>query len=278
MNPLRAILHAHTNRCDGRNTLDEMVEEAIRQEYLTLGISSHSTLSFDNNFAMTAQAERAYLEEMEVKKEQVAEEIEILIGLEWDLDTPRGFVPFSRYDYMIGSVHQLYAKGIHWAVDDTEEEFAAMIREGFDGDWEEAVKRYYDAVVECVLRPEVDIVGHFDLLRKRNFGDRYFPEGDPAYKRIAESALQRILSARPDLVFEVNFGGQVRAGLKTPYPDREWMKWLRRNGARITIQADAHQTDGLTDGWEEAIQYAKEAGFTSVYRMRKDRIWEKVQI
>lgn len=62
-------------------------------------------------------------------------------------------------------------------------------------------------------------------------------------------------------MFEVNFGGMKRAGLLTPYPDRFLMEHLCRLNARITLQADAHAPNALGEGWDEAIRYAKEAGF-----------------
>lgn len=278
MNPLRAALHAHSTYCDGTVSTEEMILEAIEQEYLSIGISSHSPLPFENDYAMTAKAERQYLDEMDQLKEKYREEIEILTGLEWDNDTPEGFVPFQRYDYFIGSVHQLIADGKPYAIDYKPEDFEACLNIGFGGNWEKMVQAYFDALVHCVSRPQVDIVGHFDLLRKLNQGSRYFYEESTKYRKIAQDALDRVIAARPDVIFEVNFGGMAKYHLASPYPESEWMHYLHKKGMRITIQADAHTKEALSRGWEDAIAYAKDTGFDSVYRMRADRIWERVRI
>lgn len=278
MNPTQSNLHTHADFCDGRQPLEEMIEAAIALEYLSLGFSSHSTLPFDNVYAMTPRSELAYLDAMDAMKEKYREDIELLTGLEWDLDTAAGFVPFDRYDYLIGSVHQLHAKGRVFAVDASREDLEICINEGYDGDALAMARAYYEAVVTCVLRPRVDIVGHFDLLRKYNRSTDFFNENSPAYQNIALEALRSVLAKRDDLVFEVNFGGMLRAGLPTPYPDAFLMHELRTRGARITLQADAHSAEGLKDGWDEAVRYVKEAGFNHVYRLRQDTIWEKVRL
>lgn len=278
MNPLQANLHTHADFCDGQKPLEEMIRAAVDLDYLALGFSSHSPLPFANDYAMTPRAEAAYLDAMDAMKEKYRDDLELLTGLEWDLDTPEGFVPFSRYDFIIGSVHQLHVKGKTYAVDESRESFAVLVEEGFGGDALQAVQAYYDAVVRSALRPQVDIVGHFDLLRKYNDRNGFFDETAESYRKIARDALIGIVNQRKDLVFEVNFGGMKRAGLFTPYPDRFLMEHLCRLNARITLQADAHAPNALGEGWDEAIRYAKEAGFRYVYRLRQDAIWERMQI
>lgn len=278
MNPIQSNLHAHAEFCDGTRTLEEMIQSAVELDYLSLGLSSHSPLPFANDWAMTPRAEGEYLTAMDAMKQKYDEEIELLTGLEWDLDTPEGFVPFDRYDFVIGSVHQLHRKGRVFSVDESEEVLAEGIRTAFDGDGLAMAAAYFEAVVQNALRPRVDIVGHFDILRKYNDRNRFFDEDSAAYQALAKEALQRIIAARPELVFEVNFGGMQRAGLPTPYPDRFLMKKLCALGARITLQADAHTAEALDEGWEEAIRYAGEAGYTHVYRLRQNAIWEKVRL
>lgn len=278
MNPLLANLHTHTTCCDGTRSPEEMVRAAIELDYLTLGFSSHSPLPFANSYAMTAAAEKEYLDTMDELKQKYREEIELLIGLEWDLDTPEGFVPFHRYDFFIGSVHQLHRGGNSYAVDASAEELARCIHEGFDGNALHMIEAYYEAMVQNVARPRVDIVGHLDLYRKYNQGNRFFDENAKAYRDLALHGLKNILRTRDDVVFEVNFGGMVRAGLSAPYPDRFLLEALQKASARITLQADAHSPEGLSRGWEQAIAYVKAIGFTHVYRLRQDAMWEKVRL
>lgn len=278
MNPIRANLHTHSDYCDGIASLETMVRAAVDAEYLVLGFSGHSPLPFPNEYAMTPAKEAKYIADLQQLKEKYREQIEILIGLEWDFDTPIDQVPLDIYEYTISSVHQLHPNGKPYAVDYTEEEFEACLQDGYGGDWTAMLQDYFDAVVEAALRPHVDVIGHFDLPRKNNRGQRFFPEDDPRYIEMALDALDRICTQRPDVVFEINMGGIAKHNMPEPYPSMRWLEYLRERGMRITLQADAHTPAALSQLWDRAIDTARQAGFTHVYRLREDRIWEKVSI
>ena len=84
------------------------------------------------------------------------------------------------FDYLIGSAHAVRdPKGRWWTVDATPELFARGVKEGFGGDALALAEAYYDQLCEYVLALRPTLVGHFDLIRKFNAGDRFLD----VYKR-----------------------------------------------------------------------------------------------
>ena len=109
-------LHMHTVFSDGKNTPEEMVLEAIRKGFDTVGISDHCY--GDPGGGMSLEDSVNYRAEIARLKEKYAGQIRVLCGLEQDMLTK----DFAEYDYTIGSVHWLtMPDGHHVSVDWTPE-------------------------------------------------------------------------------------------------------------------------------------------------------------
>ena len=52
---MRQNLHTHCTFCDGKNTPEELVREAIRMEMDSLGFSSHSPLAGQEDWTMSPE-------------------------------------------------------------------------------------------------------------------------------------------------------------------------------------------------------------------------------
>ena len=89
-------LHMHTVFSDGKDTPEEMVQEAIRLGLETVGISDHSHL---DPCGMTIEGSAEYRREIARLKEKYAGKIRVLCGLERDFISD----DFAPYDYVIGS-------------------------------------------------------------------------------------------------------------------------------------------------------------------------------
>ena len=74
--------HTHSNYCDGKATLREMVDFAVAHNFTALGFSGHSPLPFDNTYSITDY--KGYCNEIRALKEEYADRIEISLGLEMD--------------------------------------------------------------------------------------------------------------------------------------------------------------------------------------------------
>jgi len=56
--------HTHTRYCDGKNTVQEMAEAAIRLGFVSLGFSGHGAQGFDPLYSMDGGRQKAYLAEL----------------------------------------------------------------------------------------------------------------------------------------------------------------------------------------------------------------------
>ena len=256
-------IHTHTSLCDGANTAAEMAAAAYRKGFVSLGFSGHSPLPYANNYAMKPEQLADYRAQVLAERERYAGKMEILLGLEWDLDSPAADFPL---DFQIGSVHQLHPNGECFAVDDTKEEFEACA--AHYPDMRGMISDFYRETVRSALRPGVTAVGHFDLISKFNEEKSYFDPEDSFYRDTALAAMEEILSKRPELLFEINTGAMARGYRTSPYPDSFLLRCLADRNARVILNSDAHIADAIDAGFAEAAKMAYGAGLKTLFRLR----------
>ena len=141
-------LHTHTVFGDGKNTAEEMVLGAIAAGCQSLGFSEHSPLpdGLDpEGWSMEAADIPAYRAEVLRLREMYAGRLDIFLGLEQDMDSP---APAFPTDYLIGSVHSVWAEGGYLSVDNSSEKTEQAIREFFGGDPYAYAAAYYRRVAE----------------------------------------------------------------------------------------------------------------------------------
>lgn len=256
----KSSVHCHSTLCDGKNTLQEMASAACAQGLTTLGFSGHSHTPCDREYCMSPSRTAQYKATIAKLKAEYRGKVDILCGLEWDLfsDDKR-----QGYDYWIGSVHYIHGPktGRYYELDFRPQDLRECIDADFAGDGLAVVEEYYASVAKvAALRP--DILGHFDLIKKLNANGDFFDEASPRYRAAALAALTAAQEA--GCLLEVNTGGVFRGYRKDFYPS-DWLlaEWHARGG-RVIITADAHRTDSLTFGYEEAAAAVRAAGFSGV--------------
>lgn len=268
----KSNLHTHTNFCDGKNTPEEIVREAIALGMETIGFSGHSYTPHDTSYCMTREGTEQYRAEIERLKQVYGDRIRILCGIELDY---YGEKLCAKYDYIIGSVHYVLLNGEHCVVDINEQTMKDAVQKYCKGDYFHYTREYYRAVAGIVDQTNCDIVGHFDLVTKFNEGGRLFDESDPRYLKPAFEALDALLSK--DVVFEVNTGAISRGYRKDPYPASCFLRYLCEKNGRVTMSADAHRKENLLYGFDETAMLLKNCGFRSVLTMT-DHGWEEVPL
>lgn len=262
---LLSSVHVHTKLCDGKNTAEELAVTAWKQGLKTLGFSGHSHTPCDLEYCMTRSRTALYKAQVEKLKERYAGKLDILCGLEWDLysdDDP------TAYDYWIGSAHYIHGPktGKYYEIDWREEDLAACIRDDFDGDGLAAAEQYF-ANVAAVAAKKPTILGHFDLIKKINAGNKFFDENSERYKAAAHAAL--VAAARSRCVLEVNTAGVYRGFRSDYFPGEDILKeWLALSG-NVVLTADAHDVKALTFGFEPAAELLKTLGYGKVLVLGK---------
>ena len=259
-------VHVHSKLCDGKNTLDELAVTAWKAGLKTLGFTGHSHTPCDIEYCMTKSRTALYRAQVAKLKERYAGKLDILCGLEWDLESTDD--P-ADYDYWIGSTHYVQGPktGKYYEIDWRESDLAACIADDFDGDGLAVVEAYF-ANVAKVAEKKPTILGHFDLIKKINGSGKFFDEQAPRYHAAAEAAL--MAAARNRCVLEVNTSAVFRGFRQDFFPSDAILKdWLALSG-NVVITADAHKREALTFGFEEAAAKLKALGYTKVQVLGRD--------
>lgn len=248
-------LHTHTTYCDGKNSPKEMVAAAISAGMETLGFSGHSYTAFDTSYCMTPENTVAYRAEVASLREQYQGTLRILCGIEQDFYAAE---PACGYDYIIGSVHYLWADGCYLSVDHTRDGLCRAVREHFGGDFYRMIRCYFETVAQVYSKTGCDIVGHFDLVEKFNAGECLFSVSDYRYRKPLLDALDALLEQ--DLIFEINTGAMARGYRQSPYPDAYVLRRIAEKRGRVMLNSDTHSAQGLLWAFPEAVHYAHSCG------------------
>ncbi len=266
--------HTHTVFCDGKNTAREMVLSAVEKRLASLGFTVHSPLGFEDDYSIKESDIPAYKNEICSLKEEFKNRIEIISGIEWDMDTEAvagEYFDISDYEYAISAVHQIRDGDRYYSVDYTCAELKKCISDVFMGDSMAMVEEFYKRVVAAAERAPADIVAHFDLIAKLNGGNAIFDEDSVMYKEMWMDAIKRIKSMRPELLFEINTGGVFRGYRDYFYPRIDFLSKILECGFRIMINSDSHDISSIDFGYEDALRLAKDAGASEIFVLRGSR-------
>lgn len=280
-------LHTHTLFCDGKNKPEEMVQEAIKKNFQVLGFSGHCYTSYDLAYCMTEEETEAYRKEVNRLSALYKGQIQIFCGIEQDL---YGDFRADEYDYAIGSVHAFFKPcqvpeevpsgivkgdgGCYIYVDWERGAMEWAISNLYAGDCFALAEDYYHAVSQFSKRDDCPLVGHFDLLTKfdeKPANKPLFDTSHPRYRDAALSAMKALHEAGK--IFEINTGAMAKGYRNAPYPSFDLLKELHKMGGRITLSSDCHDAKYLDYGFEEALDVARQAGFTSIWVLNGNACW-----
>lgn len=242
-------LHTHTVFSDGKNTAEEMTQEAIRLGMKQLGFSDHSPTVYSASCDMTQETLGEYWKELRRLREKYAGQIEILIGIERDFYAPPE-MDFSEFDYVLESVHRLYKGGVYSSIDNSKEGFARLVNDFYGGDVYAMCRDYFKNICEITQRPHGRLLGHFDLVTKFN---EVMPMLDPEDKRFLDPALEAMRCAvDAGMIFEVNTGAISRGYRTSPYPSLTLLKALKAMGGSVILSSDCHSSAHILYAFDQA--------------------------
>ena len=248
-------LHNHTTYSDGKHTMEENIQSALRMNMRSLGFSDHSFTACDTSYCMQLEDYGRYLQEIAGLKEKYADRLPIFAGLELDYYSD---TDVSVFDYFLASVHYIIKDGVCHAIDHSPQQQKTCIEDAFGGDVLAMSECYYDMVCRHVEKWNPTFVGHFDLITKFSL----IPEEDKRYQELAREALKRVIKTCPYV--EMNTGAISRGWRKAPYPGAYLLDTLRENHGQILLNADSHHMDNLTTFFDESVEILKNAGFDHI--------------
>ena len=256
-------LHTHSVYCDGKDTLEEMVQAAIEKGFQSVGFSGHSHIHYSLEYGMTPEGTKEYQKEIQQLKKQYAGLLDIYCGYELDLYSE---VDLNGFDYIIGSFHYFKKEGVYIGFDRSKDQVAEVIKEHFGGDGMKYAKAYYEEIVKLADIDKVDIVGHFDLVTKHKEIANFFDSDSAEYRKYAVEALDVLAKKIP--LFELNTGAIPRGYRTTPYLDMFLLKELKKRGCGIVISSDCHDSKYLDCHFAESKKLLKACGFEEHYVLK----------
>ena len=264
---IKSNYHIHSTFCDGKNTIEENILEAIKLGFTSLGFSSHAHTPFAD-YGMDLSKHDDYINEIYNLKKKYEDKIEIYTGIEKDLFTDDTF----GYDYIIGSVHFTHPNK-ECEIDGTKENLIKNVNENFNGDYLKYAKHYYELTTYLPLKTKCDIIGHFDIVAFHNENNAYFDENSKEYLSYAFGALEHLIK-KHNSIFELNSGAVFRGYKKSIYPNVNILKGIYDFGGRIMLNTDSHQIGALSFMQKEMAQIAKEVGFKTYVEMKNGEFVE----
>ncbi len=252
--------HCHTDFCDGKKPVADVVAQAKAKGMIAIGVSSHAPLPFPNKWSMRTEMFDNYLAEIKKEKQQ-NEGIQIYAGLEVDF-IPGKISPFvfkDKLDYTVGSVHFVNET---WEIDNTYDVFMKGLTGMFGGSIRQAIARYYELTREMINTTPPTIVGHMDKVKMHNRGDRFFMEDEPWYREQVDLTLDAI--ARAGCIVEVNTRGIYQNKTDTTYPSPWILAEILRKNIPITLSSDAHHPDDLINQFPETARQLIDIGFKKI--------------
>ena len=257
-------LHQHCTFCDGKDTPETVVLEAIAKGFGGIGFSSHCYMP-NTKYSLTPETTPEYCKEINRLKKTYADKIDVFLGLEYDPCCP--IAPVG-YDYIIGSVHELFLDGAYREFDGVPDHYIHMVNDYFGGDGLAFAKEYYRQLAELPDKAPIDIIGHYDLVTRYQEKCPLFDWNDKAYRNAAIEAAEA-LAGRVAL-FELNTGAVARGNRTTPYPQDFIVKELRRLGFGVVISSDCHQKEKMDFWFAEGKEFLRSCGYTERHILTKD--------
>lgn len=251
---MRIDLHNHTTRCNhAKGSMQSYIERAIELGIDIYGFSEHAPMDFDEYYRLNFSEMPDYVNDVKALQKTYKNDIEILLG--YEVDYLKGHIDErvlnAKVDYLIGSIHFLD----EWGFDNPEFK-AEYQHRNIDEIWEE----YFDNIEAMAKTKKFDIVGHLDLIKIFN----YLPKKD--VRLIAQKAFKAIKAS--NMVLELNTAG-LRKPCKEIYPSQSLLEVAYELNIPITFSSDAHAIGQVGFKYDEAIQLAKNIGYTQAVTFKE---------
>ncbi|KZT63644.1 histidinol phosphate phosphatase H [Daedalea quercina L-15889] len=280
--------HSHSGQfCKhAAGTLEDVVREAIQQGFEVYGLTEHvpryrltDLYPEEDGMTLAALATQfdAFLAEAHRLKEQYANDITLLVGLETEFITGEDLAHLEtllskqrgRIEYLVGSVHHVHTIPIDF---DT-----AMFGKALDSfgpshpSGEEDHQRmeallcaYFDAQYEVLRRFQPEIIGHVDLCRLYNptlrFGD--YPS---AWEKVERNVAYAISYGA---LFELN-AAALRKGWAASYPGEDVAELIMKHGGRFALSDDSHGPHAVGLNYDRMAQYVQRLGVEELWVLER---------
>ena len=225
--------HVHSNYSDG-SFLRGMVRAAESAGLEGLGFADHCNVGARERMAEMRRVYGFNLDLTYERRRQAIDRLradtslELYDAVEMDYHPAdeteiRSFLESARFDYAVGSVHE---------VDGTNVQVASHFVDRPPAERDRIVETYYDRLVSLVESELFDVAAHVDLLeRTKPLRGR---ATDEQYHRVADAF------ARSRTIPEIN-AGRALTDEEIVHPETQFFEILREYDVPFTLGPDAHR-------------------------------------
>jgi histidinol-phosphatase (PHP family) len=165
--------------------------------------------------------------------------------------------------------------GRPWDFDRGKSWYEQGLNELFDGNIKKLIHFYYQQISEMVTFQKIDIVAHFDLIKKFNAGHVFFNEDEKWYKDISFEALDTI--SKSGSIIEINTRGVLKKLNEEFYPSKALLKRCLELKIPICLSSDAHDPKDVMAYFPEACELLQAMGFNELHIL-DEQGWNPVSI
>ena len=249
-------LHTHTEYCDGRNTISEIAAAAVEAKMHTLGFTPHSPLKISSPCNMSEKDVDNYIKQLDCEQEKYDGILNVMRSMEIDyLDESWGchidYFQKLPLDYRLASVHFVPNQGgIFIDCDGSADRFIKNLREQFNGDLRYVVEKFFEQNLNMLESGGFDILGHFDKIAANACIVNPEIEREYWYAALIEDIISHAASS--GIAVEINTKKYESSGRF--FPSARWWPRLLNSGISLVVNSDAHYSDKLNSGRNEAYK------------------------
>lgn len=252
--------HHHTdNSFDSQASMKSVCEEAIKKGINEICFTEHFSVN-PNAVTYGHMDFNRYFSQIEECKELFENRLKIKAGLELCephllqeiyIEQLKGL----ELDFILGSVHNVENLDIRSYM--VKKEPVALY------------KRYFEEMYQLVSYADIDVIAHFDLMKRYAVDVDYLGKYDfDVFKEMLIEILKK--GIQRNVGIEINTSGLSKRALNETLPSKDLLKLYRELGGEIlTIGSDSHAAATVGSHLKTALEMAKEAGFTNIYTFNK---------
>ncbi len=160
--------------------------------------------------------------------------------------------------------------GEYPGIEYTTKDMDQLLHNTFRDDIRLLVESYYRDVMEMIEIGGFSFLGHFDVVKKTNSGNRYFDETAQWYRDAAAKALERV--HKMGIIMEVNTGNSRWTDEGSIYPSPWILHLAKKKDIPVILNSDAHKPDRIDAHFPEALRILKDAGYREIVYLKGKKI------